>query len=43
MHQKWISVKVDETDAAVTNFPGVVPLANLAERLGLFADYVGLL
>ena len=36
--QGSISVKVAETDAAVTNFPGVVPLANLGERLGLFAD-----
>jgi len=38
IRQEAISVKVDETDAAVTNFPGVVPLANLAKRLGLFDD-----
>ena len=38
IRQGAISVKVEETDSAVTNFPGVVPLANLGERLGLFAD-----
>ena len=38
IRQGAISVKVDETDAAVTNFPGVVALANLAQRLGLFED-----
>lgn len=38
IRQGSISVKVEETDAAVTNFPGVVPLANLGERLGLFGD-----
>lgn len=38
IRQKAISVKLGETDAAVTNFPGVVPLANAAERLGLFKD-----
>ena len=37
IRQRSISVKLDETDAAVTNFPGVVPLAGLAEQLGLFA------
>lgn len=36
IRQRAISVKVDETDAAVTNFPGVVPLARLSEELGLF-------
>jgi hypothetical protein len=38
IRQGAISVKVAETDAAVTNFPGVVPLANLGKRLGLFDD-----
>jgi hypothetical protein len=38
IRQRAISVKLGETDAAVTNFPGVVPLANLGERLGLFDD-----
>lgn len=33
-----LSVKVARTDAAVTNFPGVVPLANLAHRLGVLED-----
>jgi hypothetical protein len=35
IQQRSISV---ETDAAVTKFPGVVPLANLGERLGLFEE-----
>lgn len=43
IRQDAISVKLGETDAAVTNFPGVVPLSNLAERLGLFADLDALL
>jgi len=43
IRQGAISVKVEETDAAVTSFPGVVPLANLGERLGLFADLDSLL
>jgi len=38
VHQGPISVKVEETDSAVTNFPGVVPLANLGKRLGLLDD-----
>ena len=38
IRQQAISVKVGETDAAFTNFPGVIPLANLAKRLGLFDD-----
>ena len=38
IQQGAISVKVEETDAAVTNFPGVVALANLGHRLGLFED-----
>lgn len=38
IRQDGISVKFEETDAAVTSFPGVVPLANLAQRLGLFED-----
>ncbi len=38
IRQGAISVKLGETDAAVTNFPGVVPLANLGERLGMFDD-----
>lgn len=38
IRQGAISVKVEETDAAVTNFPGVVALANLGQRLGLFGD-----
>ncbi len=43
IRQGAISVKVEETDSAVTNFPGVVPLANLGERLGLFASLDALL
>jgi len=38
IRQGSISVKVEETDAAVTRFPGVVVLANLGKRLGLFED-----
>ena len=38
IRQGAISVKFGETDAAVTNFPGVVPLAQTAEGLGLFED-----
>ena len=38
IRQGAISVKLGETDAAVTSFPGVVPLANAAQRLGLFED-----
>ena len=38
IRQEAISVKVGETDAAVTNFPGVVALANLGRRLGVFSD-----
>lgn len=38
IRQGTISVKLDETDVAVTNFPGVVPLANLCQRLGVFSD-----
>ena len=38
IRQGAISVKLGETDAAVTNFPGVVPLANLSHGLGLFED-----
>lgn len=38
IRQGAISVKLGETDAAVTNFPGVVPLANLGQGLGLFDD-----
>jgi hypothetical protein len=36
--QDAISVQVGETNAEVTNFPGVVPLANLAADLGLLGD-----
>jgi hypothetical protein len=43
IHQTSISVKLSETDAAVTNFPGVVPLAKLAHDLGLLADLERLL
>lgn len=43
IRQGSISVKVGETDAAVTNFAGVVPLANLSKRLGLFEDLDALL
>ena len=43
IRQGSISVKVGETDAAVTNFPGVVPVANLAQRLGVFEDMERLL
>ena len=38
IRQRAISVKLDETDAAVTNFPGAAILANLADRLGLLQD-----
>ena len=38
IRQGSISVKLGETDAAVTNFPGVVALANLGKRLGLLDD-----
>ena len=38
IHQQAISVKVGKTDAAVTNFPGAVPLANLADRFGVLDD-----
>ena len=38
IQQTSISVKLGETDAAGTRFPGVVPLANLAQELGLFRD-----
>lgn len=38
IRQEAISVKVGDTDVAVTNFPGVAPLANLGHRLGLFDD-----
>ena len=43
IHQRAISVKVGKTDAAVTNFPGAVPLANLAHRLGVLDDLDALL
>ena len=43
IRQRAISVQVGETDAAVTNFPGAVGLANLGERLGLFEDLDALL
>jgi len=43
IRQSSISVKFGETDAAVTDFPGVVALANLGERLGLFEDLDALL
>lgn len=43
IRQGAISVKLGETDAAVTSFPGVVPLANLGQRLGLFEDLDALL
>lgn len=38
IRQGAISVKLGETDAAVTDFPGVVPLANLGKELGLWSD-----
>ena len=38
IHQDAISDKVGETNEKVTGFPGVVPLANLGEQLGLFDD-----
>ena len=38
IQQRSISVKVGETDAAVTSFPGVVPVANLAKALGVLSD-----
>lgn len=43
IRQSGISVKVEETDAAVTNLPGAVPLASFGERLGLFSDLEQLL
>lgn len=43
IRQGALSVKLEETDAAVTNFPGVVPLSNTAQRLGLFEDLDALL
>ena len=43
IRQDAIAVKVEETDAAVTNFPGVAPLANLGKRLGRFDDLDALL
>lgn len=38
IRQGAISVKLGKTDAAVTDFPGVVALANLGAELGLFDD-----
>ena len=38
IRQRALSVKLDETDAAVTNYPGAALVANLAERLGLLED-----
>ena len=38
IQQGSISVKVGETDAAVTNFPGVVARSNVGTRLQLFKD-----
>lgn len=38
IRQGAISVKVGETDTAVTDFPGVVALADLGKDLGLFSD-----
>ena len=43
VRQDAINVKLEETDAAVTNFPGVVPLSGLAEQLGLFEVLEGAL
>jgi hypothetical protein len=43
IRQDAIGVKFGETDAAVTSFPGVVPLANVAQALGLFEDLDALL
>ena len=43
IRQRGISVKLGETDAAVTDFPGAVGLANLGHRLGLFEDLDALL
>lgn len=43
IRQSSISVKIGETDAAVTNFPGVVPLANLSQQLGVLEDLERLL
>ena len=43
IRQRGISVKLGETDSAVTNFPGVVALANVGQRLGLFEDLDALL
>lgn len=41
--QGRISVEVDETDAALTNFPGLAPLANFGEGLELFEDVEALM
>lgn len=38
IRQRAISVKVEETNTVVTNFPGIVPLAKLGDSLGLFKD-----
>ena len=43
IRQGAISVKVCETERAITNFPGVVALANLAARLGVLEDLEDLL
>lgn len=43
IRQGAISVKVGETASTVTNFPGVVALANLGEQLGVFDDLDDLL
>ena len=43
IRQSAISVKLEESKIFATNFPGVVPLARLAESFGLFRDLEELL
>jgi len=38
IRQSAVSVKLDETDAAVTSFPGASGLANVSEELGVLKD-----
>ena len=38
IRQMALSVVVGETNAVVTNSPGVAPLASLAHSLGVFQD-----
>lgn len=38
IRQRALSLKLGETDAAVTQFPGAALFANLADRLGLLRE-----